>query len=329
MQFHSLMIGLLVAGFSLLTVLIAPPAIAQPKNVNDWLDRMSKSARELPYTGVFVHQTADGTSTSRITHLVDKQGNEHEKLEMLDGPLLEVVRRNEEMFCYHPEQKTVRHDRRATGRFFPSLVSGGPAAIAENYRVKLGSVERIADHDCQWVILEPRDSMRYLQKLCADLGTGLLLRARLYGDRNQLLEQFTFTQVDVGRSVSRQDVRSRFEKSLGWQRAAAGTDSLKSVDSGWHVGNPPAGFRKVMEMVRNLTGRKEPVTHLVYSDGMLHVSVFVEASTGVPVQPSSHTKDDSPMNVVIRPLSDFQITVMGEVPIGAVQSIADGVSRRR
>lgn len=329
MLLHRLMIGLLVVGSGALTVLSASPVNAQTKNVNDWLDRISKSARELPYTGVFVHQTAEGTTTSRVTHLVDKQGNEHEKLEMLDGPLLEVVRRNEEMFRYHPEQKTMRHDRRATGRFFPSLVSGSPATIAENYRVKLGSVERVAGHDCQWVVLEPKDTMRYLQKLCAELGTGLLMRARLYNDRNQMIEQFTFTQVDVSGAVKTQDVRSRFEKSPGWQRDAAAKDAMKSVDSGWQVGNPPPGFRKVMEMVRTPTGRKEPVTHLVYSDGLLHVSVFVERSGGAPVPYTSRASDESAMSVVVRPMSDFQVTVMGEVPLGAVQSIADNVTRRR
>ncbi len=113
---------------------LAACAVAQPKNVNEWLERMARSARELPYSGVFVHQTTDGTTTSRITHLVDKDGNEHEKLEMLDGPLVEVVRRNDEMFCYYPDQKMVRVDRRATGRFFPSLVSGKPSAINDNYR---------------------------------------------------------------------------------------------------------------------------------------------------------------------------------------------------
>ena len=82
----------------------------------EWIDRIAKSARELPYTGVFIQQTADGVSTSRITHLVDRQGVELEKLEMLDGPLTEIIRRNEEMYCYHPDAKTVRVDRRVSGR---------------------------------------------------------------------------------------------------------------------------------------------------------------------------------------------------------------------
>lgn len=295
----------------------------------EWLDRIAKSARELPYTGVFVHQTVDGATTQRITHVVDRQGVEHEKIEMLDGPLTEIIRRNEEMFCYHPDQKMVRVDRRATGRFFPSLITGNPKDIAEFYRVRLGNVERIAGHDCQWVILEPRDAMRYMQKLCAEVGTGLLLRARLYNDRNQLLEQFMFTQLDVTSAVARQPVKSRFEASAGWQRDYSLKNNAKPTDSGWQVGNLPAGFKKITEMVRSLTGRKEPVAHLVFSDGLSHVSVFVEPTGGQPVTSSVRSNDDGPITIAIRPVADHQVTVMGEVPAAAVQAIADGVTRRR
>ena len=62
-----------------------PPATAPYANplrdelAVDWLDRISRSAKELPYSGVFVHQTAEGASTSRITHLVDKQGGRARK----------------------------------------------------------------------------------------------------------------------------------------------------------------------------------------------------------------------------------------------------------
>lgn len=307
---------------------MATASAAPPKNPNDWLERIAKSARELPYTGVFVHQTTDGSTTTRITHLVDRQGNEHEKLEMLDGPLMEIVRRNNEMFCYHPDQKMVRVDQRASGRFFPSLVTGSTAEITQNYRVKVGQVERISGHDCQWIILEPKDAMRYMQKLCAEVGTGLLLRARLYNERNQLLEQFMFTQLDVSGTVAKQSVRSRFEEK-GWQRDYAVKNNTKPVDSGWQVGNLPAGFRKVTEMVRNLTGRKDTVAQMVFSDGLLHVSVFIEPSTGIPVLPSAGLTDDGPVSFSIRSILDHQITVMGEVPLATVQSIADSVARRR
>ena len=306
---------------------VAPSSPVVVLDGREWLERIARSARELPYTGVFIQQTADGVSTSRITHLVDRQGVELEKLEMLDGPMTEIIRRNEEMFCYHPDAKTVRVDRRISGRFFPSLISGNVSAITDNYRVKLGNVERVAGFDCQWVILEPKDAMRYMQKLCAELGTGLLLRARLFNDRNQMLEQFMFTQLDLSSSVARQSLKSRFEQLPGWQT----TDSAKVAkvtETGWKVAHLPAGFKKVAEMVRNLAGRPAPVSQLVFSDGLSHVSVFVEPLRGEAQTSGARMTDDSPIAFAMRPVAAHQVTVMGEVPVAAVQAIADSVMQR-
>lgn len=293
----------------------------------EWIDRISHSARELPYTGVFVHQTAEASSTARITHLVDKQGVEHEKLELMDGPPTEIIRRNDEMTCYRPDSRTVSVDRRATGRFFPSLITGNAKSIADYYRVKLGSVERIAGFDCQWVILEPKDAMRYMQKLCAEIGTGLLLRAKLFNDRNLMVEQFMFTQLDLSRTVARQSLKSRYEQTQGWQKQYA-VKSTKDTDTGWLAGNLPAGFKKVMEMTRSLLGRPEPVSHLVYSDGVLSVSVFVESMQTAPNSFTSVVAEDGPTSFAMRAVADHQVTVMGEVPVATVQTIADGVARR-
>lgn len=294
----------------------------------EWLERISKASRDLPYTGVFVHQTLDNSSTSRVTHMLDRQGVEHEKIEALDGPLREIIRRNEEMFCYQPDLKTVRLDRRATGRFFPSLITGNPKAVAENYRVKMGPVERIAGYDCQWIFLEPKDEMRYAQKLCAEMGTGLLLRARTYNDRNQMLEQFMFTQLDVSGSVAKLSLKSRYEQSPGWQRDYSVKSQTADTDTGWIVKNLPAGFKKVMEMVRSLTGQTQPISHLVFSDGLSHVSVFAEPSAVSGKVTASGASDDAPTTFAIRTVADYQVTVMGEVPLATVQLIADGVSRR-
>ena len=298
-----------------------------PSEGAEWIDRIVKSARELPYTGVFIQQTADGMSTSRITHLVDRRGVELEKLEMLDGPQTEIIRRNEEMFCYHPEAKTVRIDRRISGRFFPSLISSDSKNIAENYNVRLGNIERVAGFDCQWLILQPKDAMRYMQKLCAELSTGLLLRARLYNDRNQVLEQFMFTQLDLSRSVAKISLRSQFEQLPGWQMTES-TKPNNAAETGWRVANLPAGFKKVAEMIRTLVGRPTPVSQLVFSDGLSHVSVFVEQMQGAAQTSGARMTDDSPIAFAMRPVADHQVTVMGEVPVAAVQAIADSVMQK-
>src|SRR5258705_9357383 len=98
--------------------------------------------------------------------------DEHERIEPLDGPAYEIVRRNDEMFCYFPDAKTVRLDRRVTALFFPSIFRAPPEAIAASYDVKLGKSERVLGYDCQWIRLEPKDSMRYAQRLCSEHTTG-------------------------------------------------------------------------------------------------------------------------------------------------------------
>ena len=51
------------------------------------------------------------------------------------------------------------------------------------------------------------------------------------------------------------------------------------------VARMPPGFAKIMEGFRKLRGRRERVAHLVYSDGLVSVSVFIEplASGAAPV----------------------------------------------
>ncbi len=296
-----------------------------PPDAAEWLVKAIKSAHDLPYQGVFVHQTAENTSISRIAHRMEA-GVEHEKIEALNGPMMEMVRRNDELICYQPTTKMARVERRAAGRFFPSLVTGDPKAITQYYKLKLGPVERIAGFDCQWLILEPRDAMRYLQQLCAELDTGLLLGARTLNERGMMTEQFLFTQLDLNHPIGHEATRSRYAHAPGWQREEPVTMAA-ATDNRWVIGNLPAGFRKVMEMVRSLAGRPQPVTHLVYSDGLSNVSIFAEPAQGPERISAFGASDDVPATYAVRSIADYHVTVLGEVPLTTVQTIADGITR--
>ena len=301
---------------------------AAPQDPAAILQRISSAARELSYAGVFVHSTQDRTLASRITH-VSSRGEEWERIESLDGPLQEIIRRNEELYCYQPESKTVRLDRRISGKFFPSLLKGTPQAILENYNVRLGPTERISGHDCQWVFLEPKDSLRFFQRLCAEIGSGLLLRAKVFNNRNQVLEQFTFTELRFGKEGARdfghEHIKSRLkEKQAGWQTEDNTQRNLKNTDTGWVAAGPPPGFRKIMETKRTVAGKSQPVSHLVFSDGLASISVFVEA-LGANAKGQSNGAEDGMYSYALRTVADHQITVLGEVPISAAQMLANSI----
>ena len=305
------------------------PAAAQSPSIDPlvWLQRSAASARQATYSGTVMHVQGERTTTSRITH-VFISGSEHERIESLDGPRREIVRRDDQLQCYFPDAKTIRIDRRVTARFFPSLVGGPPEAIAENYKLALGNVERVLGQDCQWIHLDPKDALRYAQRLCAELGTGLLLRAKTLGAKQQVLEQYGFTDLRVGRDVSRSEVKSSFlPQSKDWKRDVQPPDEPKPGSTGWTIGAPPPGFRLVGEMQRTLPNRPLPVTQLVLSDGFATMSVFVEPMSNPP-RAAEATSEDGALSVFVRPMGDHLVTVLGEVPPAAAQQVGRSVGRQ-
>jgi sigma-E factor negative regulatory protein RseB len=309
-------------------ILAALPAAANPGiDPLTWLERAAASARQSTYSGTVIHMQGERTATSRITH-VFFSGSEHEKIESLDGPRREIVRRDDQMQCYFPDAKTIRIDRRVTAKFFPSLVGGPMEAIAENYRLALGNVERVLGQDCQWIHLDPKDALRYAQRLCAEVGSGLLLRAKTLGTRQQVLEQYAFTDLRLGREVSRSEVKSTFlSQSKDWRRDVQPPDEPKPGSTGWVVASPPSGFRLVGEMQRLLPNRLQPVTQLVLSDGLATMSVFVEPMSN-PARTAEATNEDGALSVFVRPMGEHLVTVLGEVPPAAAQQTGRSVGRQ-
>jgi sigma-E factor negative regulatory protein RseB len=292
-----------------------------------WLQRAANAARSTTYVGTFVHTNGDRTSTYRVTH-VSTGGEEHERIEPLDGPPHEIVRRNDEMFCRFPDAKTVRLDRRITAPYFPSIVRAPAESISASYEVKLGKTERILGLECQWLRLQPRDGLRFEHRLCAELASGLVLRAKTINADRQVVEQYTFTDLKVGPQAARGgDVRSGIDAQVRQWRERSTRDEASAADTGWTVSSVPAGFQKITELRRAMPGRTQPVSQIVLSDGLANLSVFVEPSPG-PQRSAESASEDGTTTFFVRPMGEHVVTVLGDVPLATAQLVARGVTRR-
>jgi len=291
------------------------------------LQKIADAARELNYAGTFVYQHGDQVETSRIVHFVDAD-NEYEKLETLDGPRREVIRNNDEVLCYYPDAKIVRSDKRVARRTFPALLPEQLSSLTESYEIRKGEPERIGGFDSQSLVLEPRDGMRYGHKFWADTNSGLLLKARMLNERHNVIEQFSFTQVVIGAGVTREMVQPSFNTRFPeWRFERFANNTISEEESGWTVRNFPTGFRKMLEMRRTRQGNAVLVTHLVYSDGLAAVSVFIEpAATRNKV--IEGLSQQGAINIFTRTVNDQVVTVLGEVPATTIMQIANSVSPR-
>lgn len=305
----------------------ASAGTGEPQDGLIWLKRMANASRQLNYSGTFVYRNSHQSETSRIVHYVNPAGGEFEKLETLDGPRREIIRTNDQVTCYLPESKTILIERRSRRRF-PLSLPDQLSEISDNYVVRKGGMDRVAGYNCHLVVLEPKDKLRYGHDFCVDAGSGLPLRARTFGEKNQLVEAFAFTALKIGGRFRHEDVKSRYaHRSQDWKvdRSALAATEVHG-DKGWVLTSQPRGFRKLTELKRFIAGRSSAVSHLVFSDGLAAISVFIEPlPKSRPAQSLTH---QGAVNIYTRPLSDYMVTVLGEAPIETVMQIANSLEFR-
>lgn len=291
-----------------------------------WLKKIATASRQIKYAGTFVYQHGRQIETSRIAHWADASG-EYEKLETLDGPSREIVRNNDNVTCYLPDSKTVIIEKRSSRQFripLPEQLSG----LSDNYIVKKDGQDRVAGFDCQVIALESKDDLRYGHKFCADLASGLPLRSRTYSENNEMIESFAFTHLTIGNGVTKDMLKSRYAgKSQTWRvdRSALEKTETTAV-TGWMLKSQPAGFKKLTEMRRTIAGRAAPVSHIVYSDGLAAVSVFIEPMPKSP--PAVGPTYQGAVNIFVKSQADQMVTVVGEAPARTVRQIAESLGPR-
>jgi len=284
------------------------------------------AAHETNYSGVFIYQAGSNkkVEASRITHILDATG-EHEHLESLDGIHREVIRHNDQVWLYLGDRK-VRVEKRQYERRFPALLPDQIAALQENYLIKQGEEDRVAGFHAHTMVLQPKDNLRYTHKLWLHSESGLLLKAVVSDERGQVIEQYAFTQLNIGGdNIDRQWItagKAGLEEHAPVAPLPKGGQDVYS--GGWQIDAMPVGFKKILEMRRVLRNKKAPVMHLVFSDGLAGVSIFIEESQADSPSVTGLNSNGS-LQVYSRMAGDKLITVVGEVPPQAVIQIAESV----
>lgn len=308
---------------ALLTVYSAA-ALADADAVQ-WLTRIQQSAQRLNYSGTFVYLQQGGQPlTSRITHVVDGAA-ERERLELLDGAPVVIVRSNEEVRSYVPDTKTVVVEKRRNKTSFPALLTATAADIAQYYNVRNWDQQRVAGLDCQVLLLESKDGLRYARKLWAEKSTGLLLKAQSFNEKGDIVEQIGFTQVEIGGpSDHYHSLMAKRDGGPGWRTATQPITEARFAEAGWQVDMPVPGFRKQLEIKRGMGEGVGEVGQIVYSDGLASISVFLEpAKQGE--KPLEGLSSQGAVNIFRKRLGTHVVTVLGEAPPSCLTKVAGGV----
>ncbi|MDO8932002.1 MAG: MucB/RseB C-terminal domain-containing protein [Rhodocyclaceae bacterium] len=305
---------------------LALPAWAEPPaDALQWLQRVASAAQKLTYAGTFIYQSGSRTEISRITHVVEA-GNELERLEVLDGSPREVLRYNDVVKCFLPESRLLIVERRKgrQAQTFPALLPASLAGLTEHYVIRKGATGRVAGFESQSVLIEPKDDLRYGHQFWIDSNSGLLLKAGLVGERGELLETFAFTELRIGGPVDRSKLKPRTDMGGGdWKVLDVRTNETRGENDAWLFRTPLPGFRKVVGMKRQVEPDAPEMTHIVFSDGLAAISVFVEPLRGS--KPETGAFAMGAVNAYKRVAGDYLFVLMGDVPPASLKKLAEGI----
>lgn len=325
----------LVSCFLPLAAVAAEPAVLTTAEAKAWLSRMRTAASGGNYQGTMVFSVGGTMSSSRVGHYTVGDQT-YEQLEALDGRQQRILRHNDAVHTLWPQSRLAVIEKRETrGAWSTTPQEVDPGAL-DNYEFRREGDARVAGRDAAVFLLEPRDVLRYAQRLWADRATGLMLRADVMGqagDGRPVLESTAFSEINIGVRPQPEVVLQplRNPRQLDGYRVLRPQQQRTELEAeGWTLARPVPGFtlggcvRRGIEMA----GDGAQVLQAVFSDGLTHVSLFIE-----PFKPQRHrgelqAQQGATSTLMLR-RGDHWITVVGDVPAATLKLFAAAVERRK
>jgi len=300
--------------------LAAAPALAE--SGQEWLTRMGAALNNASYVGEFVSESAERTERLAITHRV-RDGVVSERLVSLTGHGRELVRENDEVVVYLPDQKLAIIERRPGRSDLMGALPQFEGRMASWYKVDWVGRETLDDFGPTAVVaVRPLDGYRFGYRLWIDVDSHMPVRSDLADGSGRVIERLRFTKLRFDDNIP----DSAFEPAVDRRKMRWVRQSPQSEEEmpAWRAAQVPPGFRLSVSGMQALAGAGSPVNHLVYSDGLATVSVFIQ--TPEPGKAVAQGTTRSGVASAFTTLVDgHQVTAVGEVPPRTLKFIASGL----
>jgi sigma-E factor negative regulatory protein RseB len=318
-------------GWLALAMVVATAVAAEEPT--QWLERMNHALTTRNYDGTFSHWHGGKVEMLRIIHRV-QDGAVAERLVSLDGSGREFIRSGPDLVCYLPDKKTVLVEKRPADE---SLLGGFPAINQQTssfYDIQEIARTRLNRRDTHLITVTPKDEFRYGYRLWIDESTGMPLKTQLCDGRGRVIEQIVFASLTLSSRIPDSAFKPEVSTDgFQWLRneSAPGKESPENASLVWNALKLPPGFKMAARSAQVMPGSTDPVSHLVFSDGLASVSVFVEVKTKTQESSGEETVTEESArlgssSVYSTMMGGRKVTAVGEVPPATVRSIASSFS---
>jgi len=313
-----------VAALTAATTLAACSVTAHAQSSPDeLLDQMNHVVTVTDYEGTVVRWENGKSEALKVVHkIID--GVINEKLITQEGNGLEIIRVGNEVHCILPDKQTVLIEEWNEQLTLFSALPTSEIRYGAEYDVSIVRKDRVAGRTAVMLAVRPHDEFRYGHRIWLDEATSFPLKTELMGVDGELIEQIKFADIIIGRNISMDAFKPSMDiGDFSWYSQPIKYES-EDVETNWQCENLPAGFKATSTTTEQLPGADAPVTHIVYSDGMATVSVFIAENHETEFVEKFNVGASNTYSIQ---QGDYQITAVGEVPAATVRRIATSMSQ--
>jgi sigma-E factor negative regulatory protein RseB len=292
---------------------------------NELLNRMAAAVQMTSYEGTVIRIQDGKAEALKVVHTVS-DGVIREKVVAQEGNGLEIIRNGNEVHCILPDRKSVLVEEWDDQSTLFSTLPSSQVRFGNEYDVSVVREDRVAGRRAILVAIRAHDDYRYGHRIWLDVETAFPLQTQLIGEDGAAIEQVMFADI----SLNKQIAASALEPSISTENFRfldqQSRHVSRAIETEWGSDNLPPGFRVISTHAERMPGDEDvATTHILYSDGLANVSVFITpAKSNVGTGPSRVGGSNSFSAVV----DGHRVTAVGEVPAMTVEQIATTVRRR-
>ena len=284
------------------------------------LEKSAKASQQLNYEGVFHSQSSSESNSTHVIH-ANIDNKEYCLLKMLDGAPNEVFCSGDMVYVTSQEGLLIK--KRKNQFLFPSVLPSDIKHLKKNYQLSFGEKKRVADRMAQHIELKAKDNLRFNYHIWIDDKNLLPLKLIVTNNKNQPIEQSTFTTIAFSEVIDK-DI---FEKNINLSKVYVSKNKfIENYVSNkfWNLKDLPSGFKEVDLISRRVNGLNLLDYQIIFSDGLAYVSLFIRPITR-GTEPKEGTVAIGPTNISARYQDGYQIMSVGMVPPETVNTFSGAI----
>ena len=305
-------------------LLAGQAAVADSHSPDSWLQRMATAVQSTSYSGTVIRAQGGKTEALKVAREIE-DGVIREKIAAQEGNGLEIIRVGNEVHCILPDRESVLVEEWDDQSTLFSTLPSSEIRFSNEYDVAIVREGRVAGRDAVLIAIRSHDRYRYGQRIWLDEETAFPLQTQLIADDGSAIEQVKFADISLNETIHASALAPSYStENFRWFNQPA-RHASRAIDTEWSSESLPPGFRAVSTHEENMSESDKPVIHILYSDGLANVSVFIAATDDSGMHGASQVGATSSFSVAS---GDHQVTAVGEVPPITVEQIATSMRRR-